>query len=369
MYHRYWRHMAMTVMLAASTKLPGLAAQSVSPLPSNPDSLVVVLQWGPYTTAVTEGTPHEIRWVWNGRVVRLDTVVFPADSITVPVPAPERPDTLVVALWSPAGGPPTLRRLKILDAHKLADPENGVWPTRLVLDSRSRYRSPTTSPVEPAEAAVAMDFDDPSQLELDCGGDPCSFPDRPWRKHEYVLTGGVEGTGAMRMHWQTGMAVEYSPVWIHAPFVRHFKIRYKVRQSSFMRHLGSAIKLLRIRSGDYIVGTLESKQGEFVWFWDSWYEGRVSPATPLGRRVFADDLWHTYEIEVDYRNIRSLRVRFWFDGVPTRPVRRSATTDWMADTLIISPFVEMYSCGPPNCGRSVNTGDYVVDDFSLTPLP
>ena len=228
---------------------------------------------------------------------------------------------------------------------------------------------PPPPPPPPPGADIQLDFDSPNSLGVTCGGATCPFPGGTYRKHSYQATGGANGTGAINMHWQTGMSIGASPVWINTGYSNHFKLRYAVRQTAQMQHQGSAIKLLRISSGSNRIGTLESKQGQFVWFWDDWYEGAAVSAASIGASVFADGQWHIYEVELDYRNVGQLVAKFSFDGVLVRTLNRSATVNQVTSGLVISPFAEMYSCGPSGCGATINTGDYTVDDFSFTVLP
>ncbi len=224
-------------------------------------------------------------------------------------------------------------------------------------------------PPPPPGSDIQLDFDDLNSLGITCGGGACPFPGGTYRKHSYTASGGGGGTGAINMHWQTGMAIGTSPVWVHAALGRHFKLRYAVKQTAPMVHQGSAIKLLRIMSGANRIGTLESKQGRFSWYWDDWYEGTAASASDLGLQVFADGQWHIYEIELDFRNASQLVARFTFDGTLVSTLTKSASTNYVTGPLIISPFAETYSCGPPGCSSTINTGDYTVDDFGLTFLP
>ncbi len=240
---------------------------------------------------------------------------------------------------------------------------------------------PPPPPPPPGGTDLTLDFND--------GTDSCSLgvqlgstvscttprPSRqlPWRKHDYVPTGGVNGSGAINMHWFTGMSIGFSPVWITVPMTPHFKIRYAARQTATMQSAGSAQKMMRLRSGSGTpIGMLESKNGNFVWDWDNWDVTGTAPKVGGMGPTFNDGQWHIYEIEVDYRNISALTVSIWFDGVP----RRTATFGGSAagnllnnGPLVISPITEMYSCGPKGCSSSINTGDYTVDDFSFTVLP
>lgn len=372
-----------------------------SQTPAAGDSLRVVLRWGALDVDSTgPGPTREVRWNWNGQILRLDTVARLVDSVTVPSPAPGSPDTLVVALWPLEKGPATLRRMEILDARVLAQRHDGVVPAVLTLDERRRrvptppatYTPPPPAPgaaagvaaatepkrAEPSPArpssgqpTLTLDFNDPDNLGVTCGATKaCKWP---YRKHRYVPTGGVNGSGAINMHWVTGMSIGYSPVWITVPMTPHFKIRYAARQTAGMKSSGSAQKMMRLRSGSGTpIGMLESRRGMFVWDWDKWdVRGTAPKVSGLGP-TFNDRQWHTYQIEVDYRNINALSVSIWFDGAlaKTAKFNGSAAGNLLNNgPLVISPITEMYSCGQSGCSASINTGDYTVDDFSFTILP
>ena len=390
--------------------LPLVLACSATPdtadsqTPVAQDSILLVLRWGPlHRDSTRPGPTREIRWNWNREIVRIDTVSRLFDSLRVPAPTVGASDTVVVALWPLDDGPVSLRRMEILDARVLAQRHDGVIPDVVTLDERRRtapQRPRTSKPPPPAPTAAAggaaaggrtpetpsgpaplgtpsieLDFDDPENLGVTCAGSPLGGAECPnwftrgWRKHKWEPSAGVDRSGAIVMNWRTGMGIGFSPIWIEAGPMRHFKLQYSVRQSAEMKHQGSAIKLLRLTSGGTRIGTLESKKGRFVWFWDKWLEGAAEGAVPLNVPVFSDNLWHTYEIELDYRNPSTLVVRFWFDGQPARTLTRAARRDLMKGSVVISPIAEMYSCGQSGCGNSINTGEYAVDDFSLTVLP
>ncbi len=217
---------------------------------------------------------------------------------------------------------------------------------------------------------MVLDFNDPNNLGVTCGSSPCAWP---YRKHDYVSTGGVNGTGAINMHWFTGMSIGFSPVYITVPMTPHFKIRYAVRQTAEMQSAGSAQKMMRLSVGGGMkIGMIESRRGQLCWHWDEWDTTHQLGCRGAGLPTFNDSQWHIYEIVVDYRDLSALRVTLSFDGVVARvfTLDGSAAGNLMGNgPLTISPFVEMYSCGPPGCENSVNTGDYTVDDFSFTILP
>ncbi len=395
-------HLGMVLVLAAcDSGLKRAESQAAAEQPA--DTVRIVLHWGPLDPATAEVAPaREIRWNLNGRMIRHVTVSSFSDTLVVTRSPGPGVDTVVVALWDLAGGPPLFRQMEVIDGAKLA--AMGPEP-ELVIDRRREAGStpaaeepvaaePRTEPgtaepsdprqsnplpppaPPPTDADLVLNFDDPARLGVTCGGARCPFPRRSYRKHDFVPQGGVDGSGAIRMSWHTGMSIGFSPIWIDGPLVPHFKLRYAVRQSAPMRHQGSAIKLLRLFSqanspSHHRIGTLESKRGQFVWYWDSWLEGAPVGAVPLNTAVPADNQWHLYEVEVDYRDVSRLSVTFWLDGVKRKTVRRSATRDLIASgsTLVVSPAAEMYSCGPQGCNASINSGEYVVDDFSLTTLP
>ena len=217
-------------------------------------------------------------------------------------------------------------------------------------------------------------FDDGTSnvtLGINLAGSTTAYGELPWRKHSWVPTGGVNGTGAINMHWSTGMGIGFSPVWITVPRAQHFKLRYVVKQTAPMQHAGSAIKLLRMCTtvgcgGGSRIGTLESKQGQFVFYWDDYETGA---ATNLGAAVPTDSQWHVYELELDYRTT-SPTVTFWLDGLYIRQDTAPRSMAFPAgSSMVMSPFAEMYSCGNTGCQATINTGDYTVDDFSFTALP
>jgi len=226
---------------------------------------------------------------------------------------------------------------------------------------------------------LELDFNNPEALGLTCAGSMLGSAQCPeffttgWRKHSYQPTGGVDGTGAVNMHWYTGMSIGFSPIWVEpVPFTRHFRVRYAVKQSAVLGGPGG-IKLHRIRSNNHFIGTLESIKGDLKWYWEGWTGNAPVSAYSLGIKVPTDGRWHVYEFEVDYRNVSDLQFTFWLDGRFIKTVRRASTVgDMIAGekTLIFSPFLEMLSCGNPStCSALINKGDYTVDDFSYTPLP
>ena len=112
---------------------------------------------------------------------------------------------------------------------------------------------------------MLLDFDDPDNLGLNCAGGTLgrqSCPNWPtsYRKHSYLPTGGVNGTGAINMHWFTGMSIGFSPIWVDpVAHSRWFRMRYAVKQTAPMQQDGSSVKLHRIRSDNQLIATLESK--------------------------------------------------------------------------------------------------------------
>ena len=228
---------------------------------------------------------------------------------------------------------------------------------------------PTPLPPPTGGAGLSLDFNDPANLGVTCPANPCSWP---YRKHDYVPTGGINGTGAINSHWFTGMSIGFSPVWITVPMARHFKIRYVVKQSAPADGEGSSRKLMRLRSGPgELIGTLFFRNGFFVWYWEGWAPN-VGFAR-FGPPEHPDNQWHTYELELDYWDINNMSVTFWFDGVLTKTITMASVNGDLItgnQPLIISPFLEMYSCGQaPACSVSINVGNYTVDDFTYTALP
>jgi len=238
----------------------------------------------------------------------------------------------------------------------------------------------TPPPPPPTGVDLYLDFNDPNNLGVTCAGrtpNPvdCDLLGAGYRKHSYVPSGGVNGSGAINMHWFTGMPIGFSPVWVGpVPHSRHFKLRYAVKQTAPMVQAGSSVKLQRIRSDNTLVGTLVSKQeGNMLLSWEAWIRGAPVSPTSLGIKPPSDNQWHIYEYEIDYRNPNNLVFTFWLDGqLVTSFSRASNSGDVMAGhtTLTFSPFAEMYSCGDSGpCSAGINTGDFTVDDFTYTVLP
>ncbi len=206
--------------------------------------------------------------------------------------------------------------------------------------------------------------------------------DLPKERHSWLSNGAQDGSGAINMHWLTGMAPGQSPLIgpVITTTTRYWKFRYDVKQDAVMEHAGSSIKLHRIRAGvtgnpnGDLIGTLLSNQGNFKWFWEEWKIGFGS--VDLGQAVPSDDVWHTYELELDYRVFSNLIFKFSLDDV----LISTKTLDGVAfdtgagnlldskDNITASPFVETYSCGVPGCQSSINTGDFVVGNFFYTDL-
>ena len=241
---------------------------------------------------------------------------------------------------------------------------------------------PPPPPPPPAPGAnLFLDFDDPANLGVNCAGGvlgSASCPDfftSGYRKHTYLPTGGINGSGAINMHWFTGMSIGFSPIWIQdlpLPASRHFVIRFAVRQTAIMQHDGSGIKIVRLRrnGGSGGFGTMTSVNGRLMWHWDDWTGNDPISPTYLGAMTPADGQWHIYELDWDYSDINQLTLRLSIDGVFVGMAQRASTRgDIMSGAtgpLVISPFAEMYSTGT---AAGINTGDFVVDDFSYTILP
>ena len=244
---------------------------------------------------------------------------------------------------------------------------------------------PPPPPPVPGGSTLALDFDDPANLGVTCaqgtlGGFNCrEFFNTGYRKHTYLPNGGVNGTGAINMHWQQNMSIGFSPLWIQnlpLPASRHFKIRFAVKQTAVMQHAGSGIKIIRLRRSGTVglFGTMTSNNGRLMWHWDAWTGNDPISPTFMGARTPADGQWHIYELEWDYSDINNLTVKLSIDGVLTGTARRASTRgDVMSSAtgpLVISPFAEMYSCGNSGaCSATINTGDFTVDDFTYTELP
>ena len=230
-------------------------------------------------------------------------------------------------------------------------------------------------PPPPPGADILLDFDDPNNLGVNCAQSACPFPNGTYRKHHWDPTAGINGSGAIVMHWQTGMSIGFSPVWIQTTYTPHFILRYNVRQTAPMIHGGSAIKLLRVGTGNGMadrIGTLESSQQVIKWWWDKYMgnpESGFSPNNAPQGMLTGDNQWHTYHIEFDYRDANALVVKISFDGGTVWTKVRAGPLP-ASGPLLISPFAEMYSCGDSGpCSAGINTGDYVVDNFTLTILP
>ncbi len=375
--------MALLPLVMACYATPDTAD---SQTPAGGDSLRVVLRWGPLGADSTgTGPAREVRWNWNGQIIRLDTVARLVDSVTVPAPTPGTPDTLVVALWPVEEGPATLRRMEILDARVLAQRHDGVVPAVLTLDERRRRVPPAPAsytppppppPPPPGGTDLTLDFDDPNNLGVTCGSGVCNWP---YRKHDYWPTGGVNGSGAINMHWSPNMVVGSSPVYVRTgSTARHFRISYRVKQSAIMSTSGSRQKMMRLWSDGNpfrAVGMLENTRGNLCWHWEGWDTRPLSSCVGIGQGTFNDDQWHTYTIEVDYRNTADFVVTLSFDGVVGRTLHLDARAagNLYNGLLIVSPMVEMFSCGvvsgPCGAGNPTVAGDYTVDDFSFTVLP
>jgi len=227
----------------------------------------------------------------------------------------------------------------------------------------------------PPGADILLDFDDPNNLGVNCAQSACPFPNGNYGKHHWDPTAGINGSGAIVMHWQTGMSIGFSPVWIQTTYTPHFILRYNVRQTAPMIHGGSAIKLLRVGTGNGMadrIGTLESSRQVIKWWWDKYMgnpESGFSPNNAPQGMLTGDNQWHTYHIEFDYRDANALVVKISFDGGTVWTKVRAGPLP-APGPLLISPFAEMYSCGDSGpCSAGINTGDYVVDNFTLTILP
>jgi len=247
-------------------------------------------------------------------------------------------------------------------------------PTSLQIDFN--ILTPGQTPPPPTGADIFLDFNDPTNLGVTCGSNnPCVWP---WRKHDYWPTGGVSGSGAINMHWSPNMVVGSSPVYVRTgSTARHFRISYRVKQSAIMSTSGSRQKVMRLWSDNPFraVGMLENTRGNLCWHWEGWDTRPLSSCVGIGQGTFNDNQWHTYTIEVDYRNTADFVVTLSFDGVVVRTLHldASAAGNLYNGLLIVSPMVEMFSCGvvsgPCGAGNPTVAGDYTVDDFTFTVLP
>ena len=234
---------------------------------------------------------------------------------------------------------------------------------------------PPPPPPPPGGTDLTLDFDDPNNLGVTCGSGVCNWP---YRKHDYWPTGGVNGSGAINMHWSPNMVVGSSPVYVRTgSTARHFRISYRVKQSAIMSTSGSRQKMMRLWSDGNpfrAVGMLENTRGNLCWHWEGWDTRPLSSCVGIGQGTFNDDQWHTYTIEVDYRNTADFVVTLSFDGVVGRTLHLDARAagNLYNGLLIVSPMVEMFSCGvvsgPCGAGNPTVAGDYTVDDFSFTIL-
>lgn len=265
-----------------------------------------------------------------------------------------------------------------------------------------------TVPPTPPTADLFLDFNDGTSndtLGITLGGQATANGQLPYRKHSWVPTGGFDGGGYIRMTWFTGMGIGFSPVWVIAPggFTPHFELKYKVRQSNTMVHPGSSIKLLRLVNFDftYRLGIMEWTNtgvggGEFQrlkWAFDSfstpargfitfctWDSKNDAGAScvPLfgGPENFIDGNWHEFIVECNYNDPEASTITVTTDGIKNAPVvqlnpasQSGAIIPPVGSTFYISPFCEMYSCGPQGCQADINSGTYDVDHFSYAILP
>ena len=256
---------------------------------------------------------------------------------------------------------------------------NGTIPVNCATGPTPPDTTPPPVIPPPGAGDVFLDFNDPNTLGVNCGGNPCNWP---YRKHTWDATGGINGSGAILMHWQTGMGIGYSPVFINtivSPTSRHYAQTYMVRQNAIMDTPGSNVKLNRMRLGSStLIGSLLSggggsparPVGGWAWVYDDY--NNASRYTQLVTPF--DDQWHEYKLIIDYHDEANLLVEFYLDDVlQFQRIRPSAVGDlWsreMSKGLILSPFVEMFSCGNTGCQAQINTGDYWVDNFTYTVLP
>lgn len=228
----------------------------------------------------------------------------------------------------------------------------------------------------------------------------------PFRKHSYDPIAGEGGTGAIVMDWFTGMNIQFSPVWVTMPggFTPHYRFDVRIKQTQTMVHEGSAIKLFRqITNGNYQLGTLEWADDNLGngslqrWkiIYDFWATGSNNSASlclwdtvaatdkfcgaPPENKIdnFLDGNFHTWGMECNFNDVEAPVMTFFYDGLLVRvqnlpPLSQSANgTGWFpnpGDVMNISPFCEMYSCGPSGCGANINTGQFIVSEFALTLL-
>ena len=264
----------------------------------------------------------------------------------------------------------------------------------------------STATVSQSSADLFLDFNDGTSnftLGTSMFRDQTGFGNLPtwpsqWRKHSWVPTGGFDGGGFIRMHWNPGMTIGFSPIFIQAPsgFQPHYEIKYMVRQSATMVHNGSSIKLFRqngLASG-YDNGTMEwgDTSGNYQrlkWFFDSWADHPPDPTdvqtSPCcfdllvpgeGCSPKVDNLvgtgWHEFKLTLDLRDPAASTFAIEVDGVVIRPPRlyppNQYTVPPVGSRYDFSPFAEMYSTGD-GTSAAINTGNYDVDHFSYTVLP
>ncbi len=231
----------------------------------------------------------------------------------------------------------------------------------------------------------------------------------PYRKHSFTATGGVGGTGAIRMDWFTDMSIGFSPLWIREPFALWHKIEFDFLMSTPMQHPGSSVKVYRSGNVGHARrwGMLESSNDpssnptsqRLQWHWEhigtggrknmnGWYGPVVGtpPATYVDN--LADGNYHHLSMEWDMRNSAAIVAQIIVDGTIISRPDAANNPGWMGpvsadaqnftllapgDAMDTSPFCEMYSCGqganqPGGCQESINTGHYIVDNYVYTDM-
>ena len=256
----------------------------------------------------------------------------------------------------------------------------------------------TTAP----QPTISVDLNDGTSnatLGLTLGGSLTAAGQLPFKKHSWDPIGGLNGSGAIKMHWFTGMQLGFSPTWVGdftsglpsfatpAPASRSFRHSWWVRQNVILDVPGSNCKMNRIRlgTGTFIGGLFSGGGGspgrpigQFRWHWELWdtqkFVGAFLPGTRIPVLTPTDDLFHLWELECDYSDNDAANIKFWLDGVliidNTTP-STNAVNLWDVhedEGMILSPFTEMVSCGQSGCQDNINTGDQWFDNFQYTPL-
>ena len=305
------------------------------------DSITAIAVW---PQRMSTGDKYEIRWINNSAILRIDTVVGTADTITL-ADQHSTGATLVAALWAIDSSGATRYLARRMIALPRCPNSTSKTTTLFLLSDRAgpsttlqgdtSNPSPSTGTAPPTLANYSFDDTDFSFLDNFPQGTP---------RHRASTTGGIDSTPALEVYWNPS-APDYSPAWVGFPAGGHRFVRVYFRLTAPMLHNSSNIKVFRFSNPNRGAVFSSTRQ---AWAWGFDQEGsnvmialgifeknalpdfvaNVGAQYVYGENI-ADDDWHWLEIDFDRgTDPQHILVRFWFDG---RPIVMPNGKAWAAD--------------------------------------